>query len=126
MPVAFWRKARQAVERVRPGAIWLGESVHLDHILAFRRQGFYAATDNELFDVFDILYPYDIWPLYEGAAGGAMSLSRYFATLSYQELSFPTWYNKLSGLDGPELFPEGDHPALCRAGGLCRPYALPV
>mgnify|MGYP001145491043 CR=1 FL=1 len=51
VPVAFWRKARQAVERVRPGAIWLGESVHLDHILAFRRQGFYAATDNELFDV---------------------------------------------------------------------------
>ena len=42
VPVAFWKKARQAVERVRPGAIWLGESVHLDHILAFRRQGFYA------------------------------------------------------------------------------------
>ena len=99
VPVAFWRKARQAVERVRPGAIWLGESVHLDHILAFRRQGFYAATDNELFDVFDILYPYDIWPLYEGAAGGTMPLSRYFAALSYQELSFPTWYNKLSCLE---------------------------
>lgn len=99
VPVAFWRKARQAVERVRPGAIWLGEIVHLDHILAFRRQGFYAATDNELFDVFDILYPYDIWPLYEGAAGGTMPLSRYFAALSYQELSFPTWYNKLSCLE---------------------------
>ena len=99
VPVAFWRKARQAVERVRPGAIWLGESVHLDHILAFRRQGLYAATDNELFDVFDILYPYDIWPLYEGATGGTMPLSRYFAALSYQELSFPTWYNKLSCLE---------------------------
>ena len=85
----------------RPGRRWsgLGESVHLDHILAFRRQGFYAATDNELFDVFDILYPYDIWPLYEGAAGGTMPLSRYFAALSYQELSFPTWYNKLSCLE---------------------------
>ena len=56
VPVAFWKKARQAVERVRPGAIWLGESVHLDHILAFRRQGFYAATDNELYDAFDVLY----------------------------------------------------------------------
>ena len=28
-----------------------------------------------------------------------MSLSRYFAALSYQELSFPTWYNKLSCLE---------------------------
>ena len=91
VPVAFWKKARQAVERVRPGAIWLGESVHLDHILAFRRQGFYAATDNELYDAFDVLYPYDIWPLYEGATGGALALC-YFqkgTTLLYagQEVS---------------------------------------
>ena len=99
VPVAFWKKARQAVERVRPGAIWLGESVHLDHILAFRRQGFYAATDNELYDAFDVLYPYDIWPLYEGATGGALPLSRYFSALNFQELSFPTWYNKLSCLE---------------------------
>ena len=48
VPVAFWKKARQAVERVRPGAIWLGESVHLDHILAFPWQGVDAASDNEL------------------------------------------------------------------------------
>lgn len=99
VPVAFWKKARQAVERVRPGAIWLGESVHLDHILAFRRQGFYAATDNELYDAFDMLYPYDIWPLYEGAADGTLPLSRYFTALNFQELSFPTWYNKLSCLE---------------------------
>ena len=35
VPVAFWQAARQAVEQVRPGAIWLGESVHLAHIRAF-------------------------------------------------------------------------------------------
>ena len=67
--------------------------------VAFRRQGFYAATDNELYDAFDVLYPYDIWPLYEGATGGALPLSRYFSALNFQELSFPTWYNKLSCLE---------------------------
>ena len=106
VPVAFWRKARQAVERVRPGAIWLGESVHLDHILAFRRQGLYAATDNELFDVFDILYPYDIWPLYEGATGGTMPLSRYFAALSYFQKGTTLLYagQEVSAAHTPSLF----------------------
>ena len=65
VPVAFWQEARRAVEQIRPGAIWLGESVHLAHIQAFREMGFYAATDTELFTAFDILYPYDLWPLYE-------------------------------------------------------------
>lgn len=36
VPVAFWQEARRAVEQIRPGAIWLGESVHLAHIQAFR------------------------------------------------------------------------------------------
>ena len=44
VPVPFWLAARKAVAEVRPDAIWLGESVHLAHIRAFREQGFYAAT----------------------------------------------------------------------------------
>ena len=55
VPVAFWQEARRAVEQVRPDAIWLGESVHLAHIQAFRSMGFYAASDTELFTAFDNL-----------------------------------------------------------------------
>ena len=95
VPVDFWLAAREAVERVHPGMIWLGESVHLDHIRAFREHGFYAATDTELFDAFDILYPYDLWPLYEGCTKGALPLSRFFDAVDMQEVSFPTEYNKL-------------------------------
>ena len=99
VPVEFWKQARQAVEQVRPGAIWLGESVHLDHIRAFRELGFYAATDTELFDTFDILYPYDLWPLYDRCTRGQLPLSRYFEAVNYQELSFRTGYNKLRCLE---------------------------
>lgn len=58
--------------------------------------------------------PHDIWPLYEGATGGALPLSRYFSALNFQELSFPTWYNKLSCLENhdqrraAERFPNRD------------------
>lgn len=99
VPVEFWKQARQAVEQVRPGAIWLGESVHLDHIRAFREQGFYAATDTELFEAFDILYPYDLWPLYDRCTRGQLPLSRYFEAVNYQELSFRSGYNKLRCLE---------------------------
>lgn len=99
VPVEFWLAAREAVSRVRPDAIWLGESVHLQHIRAFREQGFYAATDTELFDAFDILYPYDLWPIFEGSTEGRLPLSRYFDEVNLQELSFRTEYNKLRCLE---------------------------
>ena len=95
VPVEFWREARAAVAKVRPDAIWLGESVHLAHIRAFREQGFYAATDSELFDAFDILYPYDLWPEFEDSTEGRAPLSRYFDAVNSQELGFRTEYNKL-------------------------------
>ena len=63
VPVAFWRKARQAVGAgAPPGPSGWGRASTWTTSWRFRRQGLYAATDNELFDVFDILYPYDIWP----------------------------------------------------------------
>ena len=112
VPVEFWKAAREAVEAVHPGMIWLGESVHLEHIRVFREQGFYAATDTELFDAFDILYPYDLWPLYEQVVKGELPLSRLFDAFNLQELSFRTEYNKLRCLENHDqkraaaLFPR--------------------
>ena len=112
VPVAFWQAARQAVEQVRPGAIWLGESVHLAHIRAFWENGFYAATDTELFTAFDILYPYDLWPLYEAVTEDRLPLSQWFQAVDYQEVSFDHHYNKLRCLENHDTsraahrFPE--------------------
>ena len=99
VPVSFWKAAREAVEQVHPGMLWLGESVFLTHILAFRRLGFYAATDCELYDAFDILYPYDVWPLYEACTRAELPLSRLCEALNAQELIFPSEYNKLRCLE---------------------------
>lgn len=99
VPVDFWLAAREAVKAVRPDAIWLGESVHLAHIRAFREQGFYAATDTELFDAFDILYPYDLWVEFEDSTEGRAPLSLYFDAVNRQELGFRTEYNKLRCLE---------------------------
>ena len=39
VPLDVWTAARQEVEAVRPGCIWLAESVHGAHVLGLRRQG---------------------------------------------------------------------------------------
>ena len=49
VPVEFWKKAREAVEKVHPGCIWLAESVHRSFLVFNRLRGITAATDNELF-----------------------------------------------------------------------------
>ena len=94
VPVEFWRQARDEVETVRPGCIWLAESVHGAHVLAMRRMGAYCATDTEVQSVFDLTYDYDVWPFYEGVLTGKVSLREYADILTYQELTYPTGYVK--------------------------------
>ena len=56
VPLAFWREAREQVERVRPGCIWLAESVHAAHTMAMRRAGYYCAADTELYDALSLIH----------------------------------------------------------------------
>lgn len=95
VPLDFWARARQEVEAVRPGCIWLAESVHGAHVLGLRRQGAYCATDTELYRAFDMTYDYDIWPWFEGYLSGKNSLRQYIDMLNYQELTYPAGFIKM-------------------------------
>ena len=53
LPMAFWQKAREEVEKVRPGCFWLSESVEPGFIQYLRSQGLVAHTDSEVLEVFD-------------------------------------------------------------------------
>lgn len=99
VPLAFWREAREQVERVRPGCIWLAESVHAAHTMAMRRAGYYCAADTELYDAFDITYDYDIWPYFEGCFQPTGTLREYTALVNFQESEYPAGYVKLRCLE---------------------------
>ena len=47
VPVSFWNMARSFVEKVRPGCIWLGETVHQSFGNLVRREGFGCSRDTE-------------------------------------------------------------------------------
>ena len=95
LPLDFWKEARAAVEKVRPGAFWLAESVHTNFVQKIRSDGEHCLSDSELYQAFDACYDYDV---YDGLAEyllGRGDLSKYLDGLNLQECIYPENYVKL-------------------------------
>ncbi|MBR2571304.1 MAG: alpha-amylase [Clostridia bacterium] len=112
VPLAFWKRARTEVAKVRPDALWLAESVEPGFIRAAREQGLPALSDSEIFQAFDIAYDYDIFPDLMDSLKGRQPLARYLDGLNRQESVFPDNYVKLRFLENHDrpraafLFPD--------------------
>ena len=99
LPMAFWQKAREEVEKVRPGCFWLSESVEPGFIRYLRSQGLVAHTDSEVLEVFDAAYDYDIWGTFKAYLEGSAPLSAYAEAVNGQESLYPENYVKLRYLE---------------------------
>ncbi|MBQ3797941.1 MAG: alpha-amylase [Butyrivibrio sp.] len=112
VPVDFWLKARTEVEVVRPGCIWLSESIDPGFILQMRDLGIIAQSDCEMYRAFDILYDYDIYGYLTEYAAGCGSLDDYSEAINRQEYIYPDNYVKLRFLENHDqprarfLFPK--------------------
>ena len=95
VPVDFWIEARKEVARVKPGVIWLAESVHADFIVSRRRNGLLAQSDSEVFQAFDLEYDYEIWPVWQAAVVDPSRLGRYTDLARLQEVIYPLNYVKM-------------------------------
>ena len=107
VPVEFWCKAREAVEQVRPGAIWLAETVHSGFGLMARNEGMYSANDYEMFRAFDMEYDYDIREVFDKYLKGQIRLSHYIDMLNFQECCYPAEHIKMRCLE------NHDQPRIC-------------
>ena len=99
LPMAFWQKAREAVEQVRPGCFWLSESVEPGFITYLRSQNLVAHTDSEVLEVFDAAYDYDIWGTFKAYLEGNAPLSAYAEAVNGQEALYADHYVKLRYLE---------------------------
>lgn len=99
IPLAFWQKAREEVEKVRPGCIWLSESVEPSFILELRERGMITLSDSEIFQAFDICYDYDIYGIFRSYLRGECRLSKYAEAVNMQEYIYPANYVKLRYLE---------------------------
>ena len=107
VPVEFWLKAREACERVRPGCIWLAETVHGGFAQFSRKSGLYSANDYEMFRAFDMEYDYDIREVFDRYLKGECNLSNYIDMLNFQECQYPENYIKMRCLE------NHDQPRIC-------------
>ena len=99
VPVEFWKKARAEVEKVRPGAIWLGESVHRSFGETCRHEGLYCAKDVDLYAAFDMEYDYDVRETFDAWLEGRAPLMHWLDLLNYQDFVYPDNYNKMRCLE---------------------------
>ncbi len=99
VPLDFWLRARAEVETVRPGCLWLAESVEPGFIAWCRGQGMTALSDSELYRAFDMCYDYDIVDDWRDCLAGKAPLSRYAEAVSRQETVYPDNYVKLRFLE---------------------------
>ncbi|MCR5503373.1 MAG: alpha-amylase [Lachnospiraceae bacterium] len=99
VPVEFWERARRETKKVRPGCIFLAESVEPGFILHLRGRGIRAHSDAELYRAFDILYDYDIQEFLTGYLKGKSSLQAYADAVNRQEYIYPDEHIKLCFLE---------------------------
>ena len=95
LPKEFWRQARADVAKVKPGVIWLAESVHASFVGQRRSNGLPCLSDSELYEAFDMTYDYDIWPIWQLAVQGKVPVRRYVEMLRYQDCIYPQNYIKM-------------------------------
>jgi len=95
LPEAFWTSARHEVEKVKPGVIWLAESVHAGFIEYRRSKGLSGLSDSEIYSAFDMAYDYDIWTLFQSAVLGKIPVNRYLEALRFQHAIYPANFVKM-------------------------------
>ncbi len=108
VPVPFWQMARDEVSKVNSECIWLAESADSGFVRYGREQGWYSASDGELYNAFDITYDYDIRDFFYDYASGKIPLSTYLYELNRQECVYPANYAKLRYLENHDL-PRARH-----------------
>ena len=99
VPLDLWKRARAEVEKVRPGCVWLAESVHSSFNSFCRMNGMYASRDADAYEAFDIEYDYDIRESFDRFLRGELPLSAWTELLNLQEQAYPANYNKLRCLE---------------------------
>lgn len=104
LPVAFWLQARRELAGIKPGLLWVAETVHPSMVERFRRSGVPMPGDAEMFEAFDIEYTYDVWGIWQAAVTGRQPVGRYLEMLRWQDAALPANYAKLRHVENHDNF----------------------
>jgi glycosidase len=103
IPLSFWKDARAAVEKINKDVFWLSESVHPHFIEYLRGEGFLAHSDAEMYQVFDILYDYDVHEFLKNYLTKNGELKTYLRMAEAQGYVYPANYIKAHFLENHDI-----------------------
>jgi cyclomaltodextrinase / maltogenic alpha-amylase / neopullulanase len=99
IPLSFWLKARKECDKFNHNSIWLAESVESGFIKYLRSINRDAYTDCQMYQAFDILYDYDVFPYLKSYLINSGDLNEYLKEVRRQEFIYPSDYLKLHFLE---------------------------
>ncbi|WP_026477530.1 alpha-amylase family glycosyl hydrolase [Alkaliphilus transvaalensis] len=114
VPIDFWLMAREEVAKIKEDVLWLSETVEPHFVSDVRREGYYAASDSESYQAFDITYDYDGFLYFKNYLEGRNTLEDYLEKIRQQEYIYPNNYAKLRFIENHDqsriktLIPNGD------------------
>lgn len=103
LPLSFLKAARETILKEDPDSIWLSETTHGYFTKSIRDRGFYALSEGEIFQAFDMAYDYDYHPYYEGYLKKEKSLASLVDFLTLQDEIYPANYVKLRNLENHDF-----------------------
>ena len=103
LPLDFWKEAKTKIATLNPSTIWLSESVHPHFIQYLRGEGYTAHSDAEMFQVFDMLYDYDVHEFLHHYLTGKGELSTYLRMVQAQGYIYPEDYVKAHFLENHDV-----------------------
>lgn len=99
IPLSFWRKVKKEVTLKHPNILFLGESAKPEFIKEKRDEGHTVLSDGELYQVFDVLYDYDVYDEYKNYLRDPSKLNNWLFKVYNQEAIYPENYIKLRSLE---------------------------
>ncbi|HAV20033.1 MAG TPA: alpha-amylase [Firmicutes bacterium] len=99
IPLDFWKQVITACNNKNPNLIWLSESIEPDFIKYLRQLGYHGYSDSEMFQVFDVLYDYDVYPFLKTYLVKDGDLKAYLRQVRTQEYIYPADYLKIHFLE---------------------------
>ena len=88
VPVEFWVQARTELAGLKPGLLWIAESVSPEWVSRRRARGLPTWSDSELFEAFDIQYQYDLFSIWQAALDGQVGVGRVLEMVRWQHGSW--------------------------------------
>jgi hypothetical protein len=104
VPLDVWTQVRAELEELRPGLLWLAETVHPSFVESRRAAGLPTAGDAEVFEAFDLEYQYDAWSVWQSVVVGTLPVGRFLELVRWQQATLPAHGAKLRFVENHDQY----------------------